>query len=759
MKIPPGHLTLLFIVGLTIYSPSIAQWTPSNTTQTAVIFSGKDSTGFRDASWGRTQQGDYLKLLQTDKLPIDSIHKFYNQNSGVLEWRHVPNGDWELAIACDWWSVKDLEGFDSLVFYVNAPASIPLNELPRIGLESANNNSKTPVITLDSSLFIDTDTTTWQRVSIPLHAFQPFGDFRQEEFKTVRFVAGGITAGIRTLWINNIYVLKNEPFAMPADSAFLDTLQQKSFMYFWNEANFSTGLTKDKSDISSQSSIAAVGFGLTALCIGAEHKWMPREAVRDRVLATLRTLWLKPQGPSPSGTNGYKGWFYHFLNLTTGVRTDNGTELSSIDSALLLAGVLFVNRYFDRSISAEDSIRALSDSLFNRVDWKWMAAGTGFLRMGWFPESGHDNQGSNGFILAPWIGYNEAMILLIMAIGATHNPVDSTFWQGWTDGTASTADGYKWETHYNYSYINFPPLFGHQFSHCWIDFRNIQDEYLRKKGAALTYFENSRRATLAAREYCITNPLKYPGYSSNIWGITACDGPPPVGYRDRGAPPSQNDDGTIAPTAAGGSIAFTPTESIATLKEMLSRYRADLWGPYGFRDAMNINKNWFSNSVIGIDQGPIIIMIENYRTGKIWEKFMQHPVVQNGLKKAGFQDNGTQGGFIPSQQPNQFELTQNYPNPFNPATTILYTIPDGGTQYIVSLRVYDVLGRNVATLVNERKSAGSYSVAWNANNLSSGVYFYRLSAVPSVQRGLVPTNGRDEQAGSFTETRKLILLR
>src|SRR5262249_22089137 len=246
---------------------------------------------------------------------------------------------------------------------------------------------------------------------------------------------------------------------------------------------------------------------------------------------------------------GYKGWFYHFLDPDTGLRAGN-SELSSIDTALLVAGVLYAREYFSGTNTNEESLRGLASAIYDRVDWRWMANGGVSLTLGWRPE--------NGF-LGQWIGYNEAMILYVLGLGAATNSVLPAAWTNWISG-------YIWQTSYGYSFVQFPPLFGHQYSHCWVDFRHIADIYMRSHLS--TYFENSRRATLAQRQYCIVNPRRFFGYSSNVWGLTACDGPGSTGYFGyiaRGAPPSQNDDGTIAPTAPGGSIAFAPEVCLPTL--------------------------------------------------------------------------------------------------------------------------------------------------------------------------------------------------
>jgi hypothetical protein len=404
------------------------------------------------------------------------------------------------------------------------------------------------------------------------------------------------------------------PFAN--DDEFLDYVQQTCFDYFWYLANPSNGLVPDRTAPGSGCSIAAVGFGLTAIGIGIDHGWISRDQGAARVLTTLNTFLQGPQGTNTSGVIGYKGWYYHFLNMYTATRSP-GSELSSIDTTLLLAGVLYTKQYFNGTNSTETDIRSVADEIYNRVDWNWMAQGTGAVAMGWKPPG--------SFISSKWIGYDEAMILYILGLGIATNPLPASAWNYWTSG-------YTWATYYGESYVPFPPLFGHQYSHCWIDFRHIADSYMT--GHDSTYFENSRRASLAQRAYCIANPLNRSGYSSNVWGLTACDGP--SGYSARGAPPAQNDDGTIAPTAAGGSIAFTPEYSLPTLRYFYDQYRTNIWTAYGFRDAFNLGVQWWDEDELGIDQGPIIIMIENYRTQRVWRLFMQIEEIQRGLKRAGF---------------------------------------------------------------------------------------------------------------------------
>jgi hypothetical protein len=407
------------------------------------------------------------------------------------------------------------------------------------------------------------------------------------------------------------------PNPFPSDDAFLDYVQQANFDYFWYSANPANGLVPDRTATGSACSIAAVGFGLTAIGIGIDHGWISRDQGVARVLTTLTTFLDGPQSPNSSGIIGYKGWFYHFLDMNTALRAPN-SELSSIDTALLLSGVLYAKQYFNGTNTDETSIRTMADAIFNRVDWNWMAQGTDALAMGWVPGSGFAGYGN-------WIGYDEGMILYLLGLGTATNPLPASAWNYWTSG-------YTWVTYYGESFVPFPPLFGHEYSHCWIDFRHIADAYMN--GQNSSYFENSRRATIAQRAYCIANPQMEVAYSSNVWGLTACDSP--TGYAAHGAPPALNDDGTIAPTAPGGAMAFTPEYSLPTLEYFYSHYRPHIWTPYGFRDAFNIGAQWYDTDELGIDQGPIVIMIENYRNQRVWRLFMQNEEIQRGLQQAGF---------------------------------------------------------------------------------------------------------------------------
>jgi len=429
-------------------------------------------------------------------------------------------------------------------------------------------------------------------------------------------------------------------------TAFLDTLQRRTFDFFWERTNPRNGLTPDRWPTKAFSSIAAVGFALTAYPIGVERGYVSRSQARDRVLTTLKFFWQAPQGEAEAGTTGYKGFFYHFLDMETGLRFER-VELSTIDTTLLLGGVLFCEMYFGGDAPAEVSIRAYADSIYRRVDWRWAQARSPFVSMGWHPAS--------GFIEADWQGLNEAMLLLVLALGSPTHPADSSAWRGWTSS-------YAWGRYYGIDHLGFAPLFGHQYSHAFIDFRGIKDAYMRGKG--IDYFENSRRATYAQRRYAVANPGKWRGYGADSWGLTASDGPADVSlkiagrprhfleYAARGASFTEvRDDGTIAPTAAGGSLPFAPEIALPVLVAMREEHGAAIFGHYGFLDAFNETfpgdrvprkgrtipgRGWYDTDYLGIDQGPILIMAENYRTGLVWRYMRKHPAIIRGLRRAGF---------------------------------------------------------------------------------------------------------------------------
>jgi len=488
--------------------------------------------------------------------------------------------------------------------------------------------------------------------------------------------------------------------------ALLDTLQHTAFDYFWEEANAVNGLIKDGSQSWAACSIAATGFGYSAYCIGVDHGWVTRDLARERIIRGLETFWNGPQGTGESGTIGYQGLFYHFLDMDSAVRTW-GSELSTIDTALLLAGIIDAREYFDGEDVRETYLRELADAICHRVDWEFVRDGGTRIRMGWDPVTGFANYGVR-------TGYNEAMILYILALGSPTHPVPEWTWDYWTSG-------YWWGEQYGQTYVIFPPLFGHQYSHCWIDFRHIQDDYMRDKG--ITYFENSRRATLAAREYCIANPGGWVGYDGDVWGLTASIDPD--GYVAHGAPPGQSDNGTITPTAAAASIAFAPEIVIPTLHHFYDVFGIALWGNYGFKDAFNLSRFWWASDYLGIDQGPIIMMIENHLNGAVWERVGGNADVVRGLQRAGF----TAATAVSAGDADIGEtvLQQNSPNPCRGTTTVAYRLSESGP---ARLSLYDARGRLVRTYVDQNQDKGRHQVTFDFEGLPSGVYFYSLESRP-----------------------------
>ncbi|MGB9663622.1 MAG: glucoamylase family protein [Ignavibacteria bacterium] len=417
------------------------------------------------------------------------------------------------------------------------------------------------------------------------------------------------------------------------EKQFLDTVQYYAFKYFLQEINPENSLVKDRSTADSPITIAACGFALPIWAIGTEKGWITRQESAEKTLRMLRFFYYSEQSTDPLAT-GYKGFYYHFLNFHTGKR-EWKCELSSIDSGLLFAGIIFARNYFNQDNKIEKEIRELARKILKRINWKFfqMSPDSKYpyaINMGWHPE---DNQYNS----LGWIGYNEALFLYVIAAGLGMKDVEKGY-QTWMKH-------YNWREPYpGFGHLAFPPMFGHQYSHIFIDFRNFADDTLRYRG--IDFFENSRRATYVQRFYAIDNPKGWKGYDSLTWGITACDGPGEkynsnglkfYDYAGRGTSGPDLvffDDGTLAPTAAGGSIPFAPEICIPTLMSMYERFKdKGIWKKYGFVDAFNLTVNWFDDDFLGIDQGPIVLMIENYRNGFVWNYFMKDEIVQKGLKK------------------------------------------------------------------------------------------------------------------------------
>ena len=388
------------------------------------------------------------------------------------------------------------------------------------------------------------------------------------------------------------------------DDKFLDELEQANYLYFWEQGNPQTGLVRDRFNVRGNdprekvASIAATGFGLTALCIAEKRGYLSHAQARDRVLATLRFLWKK--------LPHHRGFFFHFADMNTGERQWH-SEVSSVDTAILLCGMLTCHRFFHH-----EEISELAHEIFNRVDWNWLSEDTAMLPHGWRPEV--------GFLPYRWDGYSELMMMYLLGMGSYSHPLPAEAWDAWKR-TIFEYDGLR--------YIGaYAPLFVHQYSQAWFDFRGKHDRYA-------DYFRNSVIATDVHRRFCLELVNRFPDYREDLWGITASDSQ--HGYVAWGGPPALGPiDGTIVPSAPGGSLPFLPQEFLRVLRTIKSRYGNSAWCRYGFVNAFNPLNKWFDSDVVGIDTGITILMAENARTGFVWDTFMKNPEARRGMEQAGF---------------------------------------------------------------------------------------------------------------------------
>jgi len=418
-----------------------------------------------------------------------------------------------------------------------------------------------------------------------------------------------------------------------SDEELLDRLQRAAFDYFLQEINPANGLVADTTRKDAPASIAVVGFALASYPVAVERGWMARTEAAARTLITLRFFSDSQQSEEPHAT-GYKGFYYHFLDPQSGKRIWQ-SELSPIDTALLLAGMLTARAYFTENTQSEAEIRDLADALYRRTDWRWAQNGRSAVSHGWKPEC--------GFLHYGWEGYNEATILYVLGLASPTYPLPDKSYFTWTMT-------YQWENLYGYEFLYAGPLFVHEFSHAWIDFRGIRDRFMREKSS--DYFENSRRATYVQQEYAKRNPHEFEGYAENCWGFAACDGPGTktqrvhgrdrrfFGYTARGVPYGP-DDGTLAPWAALASLPFAPQIALPAVRHFCERYpeiTKEYRLPSGFNPTLvgNSPHGWVSKGYFGLDQGIIVLMTENYRSQLIWKLMRQCPYIRVGLQRAGF---------------------------------------------------------------------------------------------------------------------------
>jgi hypothetical protein len=415
------------------------------------------------------------------------------------------------------------------------------------------------------------------------------------------------------------------------DEMLLDRLQKAAFGYFLEEVDPVTGLVADTSRAGSPASIAVVGFALSCYPIGVERGWLTRGEAAALTLRALRFFCNSAQGDGPEVT-GYKGFYYHFLDMHSGLRVWN-CELSLIDTTLLLAGMLTAAAYFSAASDAEAEIRTLADALYRRVDWRWAQGERATVSQGWKPEC--------GFLHSGWEGYSEATILYVLGMASPELALPESSFEGWT----ST---YQWENIFGYDVLYAGPLFVHLFSHAWIDFRGIQDDFMREKGS--DYFENTQRAIAIQREYAVRNPHEFVGYGANLWGITAGDGPGYedlresgrdrrfFGYTERGVPFGR-DDGTLSPWCMLAALPFLPAAELEAVRHVMQAYPLVCVGDRmssGLNFSLVNEGGWISEGHYGLDQGIVVMMIENYRSGLIWQLMRSSPAIATGLRRAGF---------------------------------------------------------------------------------------------------------------------------
>jgi hypothetical protein len=500
------------------------------------------------------------------------------------------------------------------------------------------------------------------------------------------------------------------------DEEFLDMTQRATFRYFYDYGHPSSGLARERYGSGETCTIGGSGFGIMAIISGIERGLITRKQGVDRIFKIVNFL--------KNTADKFHGVFPHWINGTTGKaipfsQYDDGGDL--IETSFMIQGLLAARQYFNRNDTFEIIIRSFITDIWEAVEWKWYTQNTSYLYWHWSPNN---NFRMNMRIQGP----NEGMIAYLLAIASPTFPISaSSYYNGWTNTSyyknGKSFYGYPLWVGWDYG----GPLFFAHYSFLGFDPRNKKDKYCN-------YFENNKNHTLIHRAYAIANPKKFVDYNENTWGFTASDDPNGYSVHE-----PNNDNGTISPTAALSSMPYTPKESIEFLKNIYRKYGKKVFGDYGFKDAFNPTKNWFANSYLAIDQGPIMAMIENYRSQTLWKNFMANPEIQPMLNAIGF--TADQTNIEDKNLSLEFELYQNYPNPFNPNTIIEFSLPVSSR---IDLKVYDMLGREIITLASGKYNAGNYKVNFDVSKLASGLYIYRLIA-----------NG--ENNSSFIKTMKMIL--
>ncbi|MEO8231973.1 MAG: glucoamylase family protein [Ignavibacteriota bacterium] len=500
------------------------------------------------------------------------------------------------------------------------------------------------------------------------------------------------------------------------DEEFLDMVQRSTFRYFYDYGHPVSGLARERFGSGETVTSGGSGFGLMALLVGVERGYISREQGVERMLKILNFL--------KNNADKFHGAFSHWLNGSTGAvipfgQYDNGGDL--VETSFMIQGVLTVRQYFNQANTNEEQIRNLCTQIWEGVEWSWYrrTSFSNYLYWHWSPNYGWQ-------INFKLIGWMETMITYMLGIASpTYSVPASLFHDGWASSNYTNSNsfyGFRLWVGPNYG----GPLFFAHYSFLGFDPRNKKDAYCN-------YFLNNKNHTLINRAYCIANPHNHTGYGPNNWGLTASD--EPNGYGAHA--PYNNDNGTITPTAAISSMPYTPTESIEALKNFYRTYGSNVWGEYGFKDAFNPGQNWFASSYIAIDQGPIIVMIENYRSSLLWNNFMANPEIQPMLDSIDFVPDSITSVDDDIPAVKDFKLLGNYPNPFNPSTRIVF---DLAKRENVSIEIFNQLGEKVNEIFNGEISSGRNEVTWNGLNaenksVSSGIYIYRINTADKILSG------------------------
>ncbi len=774
----------------------------------AVVFSQEDIIFFSDspdgdvlvdASWGFYSQPSYLELKgNNDKFPVDPQHPYQGAHSLRLHWISQSGGDWGLAIASQGWQRWDFTKYDSIIYWINAPAAIAPADLPDLGIEDVTNRRSSRVKLARFIDGVDGDSLSWQKVSIPIDSI-PVGpdncDYTKiktifhyqanpdgvehiawiDEIRIVatggpgptppptptHLIAEGHDSRIDLKWdlilnpdllgfyiyrssaeqgpyekINQIahkrhlysdffgendktyyyYVtsVNNEyDESAPSDTVFatshemseeelLTSIQKATFRYFWDYGHPVSGLTREVSGSGNTCTSGGTGFGLMTIMVGAERGFVDRDSAAVRILKMLVFL--------QDSTTRFHGAWSHWINGETGEAIpfstyDDGGDI--VETAYLVQGLLTIREYFNQNNPTETEIRNRATEMWETVEWDWYRRNPNGMVIYW-----HWSPNYEWRMNMPVTGFNEAMIVYLLAIASPTHPVPASLYY---DGWAASPNYANGNSYYGYKqWVGKPyggPLFFTHYSFLGFDPRDKEDQFCN-------YFENNRNTSLIHRAYCMDNPQQHAGYDSLVWGLTASYNP--WGYSAH--EPVTNDNGTITPTAAISAMPYTPTESIATLKHFYYHYGDRLWGEFGFKDAFNLDEDWFAEIYVSIDQGTIVPMIENYRTELCWDMFMQNTEIQD------MSDSIFTSVTEPSEssRTESYQLGQNYPNPFNAQTVIDFSLPK---ESMVTIEIFNLIGETVTTVVkDEKKTAGFYSIHFNAKDLPSGIYFYRINA-------------------------------